>query len=158
MDITEILSMLGENGFGADLQTGQLILFGFTVIFFLASLVLCLMAFSAARGAKLARTDSAEHAQMVQDTVLEVRQLSAQMEKTSARYSSLAASAESGEIQSQTSYDGVGRAEGSTDPQAQGSIDQGSIDNAGASSRNLKAAKDAAAVPSSLLTGLLRRR
>lgn len=143
MNMSEFFAAISSEGFGANLHAGQSALFVLMLVLFLASVVLCFQAFRAASSARAAKLDSAEFAKTAEDIVQEMRQLSAQMEKASSRYSGVAAS------HSEEDGDEFGEP---VDLREEDSIDDE------ASTKNLSVAKEAATVPSSLLTGFFRRR
>lgn len=127
-----------------------------TILLFISSLVICMMAFQAAGAARKARNEAKGYLKSAQDLALEVRHLTAQVEKATHKR---ATAASSGPVR-------VGASE--TTEEAEISIidaptDESSYDEDDrlaneANGRTLEEAKKAATVPSALLGGFLRRK
>jgi hypothetical protein len=155
--------LLSPEGLGAflaqdffSLQVGVMTL---TALLFFCTTVLCLLAFRAAGGAKRARREAEAQFQAAQDLAVEVRHLTAQIERATSRRAS-APSFPSGpvrvgasEVTDEAEIEIINAPHGRDDQAAMDLDEGGSIGD-----RTLDAAKKAATVPAALLGGLLRRR
>ncbi|MEZ5896053.1 MAG: hypothetical protein R3C40_01590 [Parvularculaceae bacterium] len=154
MPVNEFLASVGLGGLKeADVMLVQMGILAVTVILLVLALTFVGMAFRASGRADRALAVTKNHLRTIQDLTVEVRQLSAQTERTaSKRYA--ATRAEPTDVIAPLR---VGARE--TTPEADVLIledaDQ-AVD--GNSRRNLEAARESATVPRSLLTGLVRRR
>lgn len=86
MALHDFLASLGfEEFLTKDIFTAQVGVLAATAFFFAGSLVLCLMAFRAARAAGRSRSEAQAHFRSAQDLAVEVRRLTAQVEKATTR-------------------------------------------------------------------------
>ncbi|MEX0643701.1 MAG: hypothetical protein WD076_00200 [Parvularculaceae bacterium] len=139
------------------LQVGVMVL---TALAFLCTFVLCLMAFRAAGGAKRARIDAEAHYRAAQDLAVEVRHLTAQIERATGRRMTSVPSTPvrvgASELTDEAEIEIIGSDLRGDD--ALGGAGRDAADGDLAHEKALDEAKKAATVPAALLGGLLRRR
>lgn len=144
MNAEAIFRALGLSGIvERDILGVQLAILAATAALFAFSLAMTIMAAKSAGGARKARHEAEGHLRSAQDIVVEARQLSAQIDRATAR-----AKGDSGAPMRVSARQ--------TTPEAE--IDILDLDRSDAvASRNLDAAKDAASVPKGLLGRAPRR-
>ncbi len=130
------------------LQVGVMTL---TALAFLCTFVLCLLAFRAAGAAKRSRLDAEAHYRAAEDLAVEVRHLTAQIERaTGRRMSSSPVRVGASELTDEAEIEVISSPDDGAAMEA--------ADDDPARDRALDAAKKAATLPAALLGGLLRRR
>jgi len=139
MGLEGVISALGLGGLIADQAfLAQVGLMAVSSILFLSSIIVCAMAFRAAGAARSARREAL-------DLAVEVRHLTAQVEKAAHRGGAPSRGDETAEAAVALSASGEGESSGKTGA-AETEI------------RTLEEAKNAATVPSALLRRMVRRR
>lgn len=140
MGLEGVISALGLGGLIADQAfLAQIGLMAVSSVLFLSSIIVCAMAFRAAGAARSARREAL-------DLAVEVRHLTAQVEKAARRGAAPSRSEEpAAEAGVELSASGEGEPAGKTEA-------------AETEARTLEEAKNAATVPSALLRRLVRRR
>lgn len=145
MSAEEFLSSLGLRDF-----FDQISFETFTILLFVASFVLCMMAFKAAGAARRARNEAAAHVKSAQDLAAEVRHLTAQVEKATHRRASAPVRVGSSESTDEAEIEIISAPAEDFDEDERMAHE--------ANGRTLEEAKKAATVPSALLGGFLRRK
>lgn len=156
-----LLSLEGLGGFLArDFFTLQVGVLALTALAFLCTFVLCLLAFRAAGGAKRARLDAEAQFRAAQDLAVEVRHLTAQIERATGRRMTSVPSSPvrvgASELTDEAEIEIIGAPSRETEAGEESTMEGSDRDPA--SDRALDGAKRAATVPAALLGGLLRRR
>lgn len=121
-----------------------------TILLFISSIVICMMAFQAAGAARKARNEAKAHLRSAQDLADEMRHLTAQVEKATHKRVSTPVRVGSSETTDEAEIEIIA----ADDP----SFDEGDRLANEANGRTLEEAKKAATVPSALLGGFLRRK
>ena len=135
MSFDQLLASLGLGNLMADQSfIAQMSMTSLTAVLFLASLVLCLLAFRAAGAARRAKTDAAAALKTVHETALEVRQMTAEAERVV-----LSAQEHSAQYSEPTAIDDEDAIELSAEDE-------------------IEAADSETKAPSKILSGFLRRR
>lgn len=145
MAVEEFLSALGLRDFFDEIGFQTL-----TILLFVASLVVCMMAFQAAGAARKARNEAKAHLRSAQDLADEMRHLTAQVEKATHKRVSTPVRVGSSETTAEAEIEII-----ASDDQSFGEGDRLANE---ANGRTLEEAKKAATVPSALLGGFLRRK
>lgn len=145
-----------------DMFAAQLGVLAVTTFLVVCSFVLCLMAFRAAGAARRARGEAEAHFRAAQDLAVEMRRLTAQVEKAMTRRAA-AASVPSTPLRA-SAAEATGEAGVTIEPaEPEESADAAHASGeetveAASAERALEAAKKAATIPSALLGAMLRRR
>jgi hypothetical protein len=127
---------------------------GANILLFICSFVLCIMAFKAAGAARRARNEAQAHMRSAQDLAVEVRHLTAQVEKAAARRTSANAQPSPVRVSAAETTEEA-EIEIIAGPEPVSDFDD---DERFATEATLEEAKRGATVPSALLGGLLRRK
>jgi biopolymer transport protein ExbB/TolQ len=138
---------------GEDVFAIQMSVLTVTVLLFICSFIVCLMAFRAAGAARRARSEAEAHFRSAQDLAVEVRHLTAQVEKATHRRSAAAAASSPIRVGASETPDEA-EIEIISAPAEDPSADERLADEA--NGRTLEEAKKAATIPSALL-GRFRR-
>ncbi|MFQ5562849.1 MAG: hypothetical protein ACE5FO_04690 [Parvularculaceae bacterium] len=170
MGYEQVLARLGLGGLsGPDVFAAQIFLLAFTLVLFIGAIALCILAFRAVGAARRLREDVDTQFRAVQDLAVEVRHLTAQVEKavtrrtsvpeTPSRSARVGAAATTPEAEVEVSTDernARSRNQERDEAAAQTTADDAERDRG--SSQMLDAAKRAATEPAAILRSIMRRK
>lgn len=156
MAFEELLARIGLGELVAeDFFLAQVLMMSAATILFLASLVMCVMAFRAAGAARKARSEAEAHFLSAKDIAVEMRHLTAQVELSTKRLAASPVRSEPVEAASEKPV--LPGSETNIDADRASSSDAAN-DSAPLEDKTLSAAREAASVPKSLVGSLLRRK